>query len=157
MLDRLRQSLRSSWCRLVGNRKVSESSTDTNSGSAGRKGERLAAKYLQQNGYRILFRSYRSWLGEIDLIALHEKQGGVRSIVFVEVKTWSKPREGSPGDAVDPEKQRRLTKLALEFLKSRKLLEHRARFDVVEVILMPRSIRHFENAFEATGNYQLFS
>jgi len=47
----------------------------------GRKGERLAALFLQAKGYRILDRRARKPVGEVDLIA---KRGGV--IAFVEVK-----------------------------------------------------------------------
>ncbi len=121
-------------------------------------GERMAADYLAKKcGYTILKRGYRNWLGEIDLIALDKKSRGRETIVFVEVKTWTHPAEGSPADAVDQNKQQRLTRLALEFLKSRRLLEAPARFDTVEVILSPHSIRHFINAFEATGKFQWYS
>ncbi|WP_017932310.1 YraN family protein [Robiginitomaculum antarcticum] len=48
---------------------------------AGRKGETLAALYLRLKGYKILESRYRSYYGEIDLIA----QKG-RAIIFIEVK-----------------------------------------------------------------------
>ena len=47
----------------------------------GRKGEWLAALYLQAKGYRILGRRVRTPMGEVDLIA---KRG--RLVAFVEVK-----------------------------------------------------------------------
>jgi putative endonuclease len=47
----------------------------------GRKGEWLAALYLQAKGYRILDRRVRTPMGEVDLIA---KRG--RLVAFVEVK-----------------------------------------------------------------------
>jgi putative endonuclease len=134
-----------------------ESKIDTESGSVGQRGERIAEQYLKQAGYRILFRGYRTQLGEIDLIALGKRRTGAKQIVFVEVKAWSTPSQGGPADAVDERKQERLTKLALEFLKTHRLLDCPARFDVVEVILNPPSTRHFENAFEAVGNYQWYS
>lgn len=49
--------------------------------AAGRRGERLAALWLQLKGHRILERRFKTKIGEIDLIA----QKG-RAIVFVEVK-----------------------------------------------------------------------
>ena len=49
--------------------------------AAGRRGERLAALWLQLKGYRILERRFKTKIGEIDLIA----QKG-RAIVFIEVK-----------------------------------------------------------------------
>ncbi len=128
--------------------------------SLGPKGERLAAKYLRGLGYRILARSYRSMRSEIDIIALDGK-----TIVFVEVKTWSRAGEGGPSDAVDREKQLRLTRAALVYLKKHRLLEYRARFDVIEVTapisanasISQPNIRHFRNAFEAVGEYQMFA
>lgn len=125
--------------------------------STGRRGEKHAVSHLRQQGLRILHQGYRSWLGEIDIIALDARVRQRKVLVFVEVKTWSRPSEGGPSDAVDQEKQQRLTRLALEFMKSRRLLDCSARFDVVEVILAPLSIRHFPDAFEATGSYQWFS
>lgn len=125
--------------------------------SVGTRGEGLAADFLLKQGMRILHRSYRSPIGEIDIIAVDETDRSRRTIVFVEVKTWTSPAQGGPADAVDERKQERLTRLALEFLKRHRLLESRARFDVVQVILEPLSIRHFPNAFEAVGKYQWFS
>jgi putative endonuclease len=59
------------------------------------------------------------------------------------------------------DKQRRLTDLALRFLKKHKLLDRRARFDVVAVTWSNEqsapTIEHFPNAFEATGRFQMFS
>src|SRR5436305_1142587 len=64
--------------------------------------------------------------GEIDLIA---REGD--PVVFVEVKTR---RRGEPAEAVTPEKQRRLTLAALQFLRQHDLLEQRSRFDVVAIV-----------------------
>ncbi len=125
--------------------------------SVGARGEQLAAIYLRRKGMRILHRGYRSPLGEIDIVAVDQPKRSPRVLVFVEVKTWSVPSQGGPADAVDSLKQERLTRLALEFLKRHRLLECPARFDVVQVILEPLSIRHFPNAFEATGKFQWFS
>lgn len=48
----------------------------------GKKGETIAAEWLEQNGYAILARNWRNRTGEIDIIA--QEDG---CIVFVEVKT----------------------------------------------------------------------
>lgn len=122
----------------------------------GDRGERAAARFLRKQGYRILARQYSSPAGEIDLIALDGE-----TIVFVEVKTRADTAAGEPAEAVTPAKQKQLTKLALAYLKRRKLLQRRARFDVVSV-LWPEGtkrpeIRHFKNAFEAVGFGQMFS
>jgi len=127
--------------------------------SLGPAGEKAAANYLKKLGYRILVRSHRQRLGEIDLIALDGKW-----IVFVEVKTWSSSQGGDPSQAVDASKQEKLTRAALIYLKRRGLLEQPARFDVVSIV-WPRSpknvksvpmVRHFKNAFDAVGNGQMY-
>lgn len=119
-------------------------------------GERAAARFLQRLGYRIVARSHRQRLGEIDLIALDGD-----CLVFVEVKTWSSADSGDPSLAVDRRKQEKLSRAALVYLKRRGLLEQRCRFDVVSVVWptdrrVQPSIRHFVHAFEAIGRGQMF-
>jgi putative endonuclease len=122
----------------------------------GDRGERAAARYLRAKGYRILQTQMRNRFGEIDLIALDGE-----TIVFVEVKTRAGDDHGEPFEAVNAEKQRRLTNAALAYLKRRRLLERRARFDVVSVVwpagFQKPEIRHFENAFEPSGFGQMYS
>jgi putative endonuclease len=114
------------------------------------RGEQAAARHLKRLGYHIIARRDRSPLGEIDLVAVDG-----RTVVFVEVKTRDSAAAGHPSEAVDAAKQRRLTRLALGYLKRRRLLECPARFDVVAVTWPAGerrpTIEHFKNAFEATG------
>jgi putative endonuclease len=121
----------------------------------GQRGEAAAARYLKQLGYTIVARSSHIRRGEIDLIAVDG-----RTIVFVEVKTRVSHDAGHPADAVDREKQRRLTRLAMVYLKRHHLLENPARFDVI-AITWPKNqrspkIEHFKNAFEPVGQGQMF-
>jgi putative endonuclease len=122
----------------------------------GQRGERAAARYLKQQGYTIVARSDRGRLGELDLVAVDG-----RTVVFVEVKTRRSHDAGHPADAVDRDKQRRLTRLALTFLKRHALLEQAARFDVVAITwpddATPPQIEHLINAFEPVGRGQWFS
>ena len=122
----------------------------------GDRGERAAAKFLKKLGYRIVARQYATPWGEIDLIALDG-----HSFVFVEVKTRTSTVAGQPFEAVDREKQTKLTRMALAYLKRYKLLEHPARFDVVSIVwpedVRNPQIRHIKNAFEAVGRWQMFS
>lgn len=118
----------------------------------GDRGERAAARHLRRRGLRIITRNYRTPQGEIDLIA---RDGD--TLVFVEVKSR---RQGTPAEAVTPEKQRRLTLAALHFMKRHDLLDCPCRFDVVAVV-WPEGrrrpeIEHFPAAFEAVGCGQLF-
>lgn len=122
----------------------------------GNRGERAAERFLSQQGFRILARGLRSRIGELDLVAVEGRQ-----IVFVEVKTRAHHLAGHPVEAVDSAKQRKLTALALAYLKKHRLLNQSARFDVV-AITWPESseeptIEHFRNAFEPTGRFQMFA
>lgn len=122
----------------------------------GVRGEMLAEKYLKRLGYKIVARSRRTHLGELDLVAVDGS-----TVVFVEVKTRESHHAGHPADAVDENKQRRLTRAALGYLKRHNLLECSARFDVV-AITWPGgggqpTIEHFKNAFEPVGQWQMFS
>lgn len=122
----------------------------------GQRGEAAALKYLRRRGYKILARGDRSGHGELDLVALDD-----RTIVFVEVKTRESHDAGHPAEAVDREKQRRLTQLAVSFLKRYRLLERPARFDVI-AITWPAgkrrpTIEHLKNAFEAVGKNAFYS
>ncbi len=125
----------------------------------GDKGERAAIKFLKQAGYSILAKQYRTDLGEIDVIAL---DGEV--VVFVEVKTRRSDSKGQPFEAVTPQKQSQLTRLASSFLKKHKLLNQPARFDVVSILwpseqsnLSKPEIQHFQDAFAPSGKFQFFT
>ena len=124
--------------------------------SLGQRGERAAAKYLRRKGYKIVAHGNRLRPGELDLVAVDN-----RTVVFVEVKTRRSDQYGNPAEAVDLQKQRRLTRLAVTYLKRHGLLEYPARFDVVAVT-WPEDrrrpvIEHFENAFEAVGKDEFYS
>ena len=121
----------------------------------GQLGEAAAARYLKRLGYVIVARGSHIRRGEIDLIAVDG-----RTLVFVEVKTRVSHDAGHPAEAVDREKQRRLTRLAMVYLKRHHLLENPARFDVI-AITWPKTqrrptIEHFKNAFEPVGEGQMF-
>ena len=94
----------------------------------GQKGEAVAAKYYRQRGYLLLAHGYRTRMGELDLVLY--KDG---TVVFAEVKTRAGRQLGTPAEAVDAHKQRRLIRAALSFLQSSPYADCPARFDVVEV------------------------
>jgi putative endonuclease len=97
----------------------------------GREGEDKAVSYLKENGYRIVERNFRNKLGEIDIIAV---DAGV--ICFIEVRTRRNVGSHSLAyESVGASKQYQLSKIALSFLKAKKLTERKARFDVVSVSL----------------------
>lgn len=128
--------------------------------SLGRRGEAIAEAYLTSQGMKLVGRRVKVGRGDIDLIMLDGQ-----TLVFVEVKTRATDQLGSPFEAVDAVKQRKLTHWALRYLKRTRQLHRRARFDVVGVIcddrqsgaVDPSSIDHRRNAFEPTGRGQFFS
>ena len=73
--------------------------------------ETQAAVFLEKQGYQILERNFRCPAGEIDLIA---KEGGY--LCFVEVKYRSERETGTPEEAVDAKKQKRISRAALYYL-----------------------------------------
>lgn len=93
----------------------------------GKKGERLVEEHLKKQGCQILKRNYRTPFGEADLIV---KDGD--EIAFVEVKTRTSERYGTPAEAVGKDKQRRYRQIA-KFYWLQIGEEPNARFDVAEV------------------------
>lgn len=98
----------------------------------GRAGETLALNYLEQHGSTVIETNYRSRFGEIDIIA---KEGDC--FVFVEVKTRSSKRFGTPLEAVTRRKRQRLWLTALEWIGAQNLggEEPAFRFDVLSVLM----------------------
>jgi len=115
----------------------------------GEYGEELACRELERRGYAILARRYRTRLGEIDIVA---KDGEV--LVFVEVKTRSGTRFGGPLAAITWDKQRRITRMALDYLAHNRTGGAPCRFDVVAVLTESEGLPRIEvvaNAFVSTG------
>jgi putative endonuclease len=99
----------------------------------GDSGERIAALFLEQRGYKILARNWRSPTrrGEMDLIA--EDADG---LAFVEVRTRRGDAMGTPEESLTPRKRARLLTVAQEFLLTRPELAERAwRVDLVAIEL----------------------
>jgi len=145
------------WLRRVGPRKLPRRLVDRIPlrRTLGRRGEAAAARYLRRQGYTIVARGDRSPWGELDLVAVDG-----RTVVFVEVKTRRSHDRGHPAEAVDRDKQRRVTRAALAYLKRHQLLETACRFDVVAVTwpheLRRPIIEHFLAAFEAADRGPMF-
>ncbi len=93
-------------------------------------GENLARDFLKEKGFKILEENYRTRWGELDLIA---RDG--ETLVFVEVKTRSQKRFGSPLEAVTEDKRRRIIRMARTYLLEKGLQDPAARFDVIGIDL----------------------
>lgn len=120
-----------------------------NTRDIGAYGEKLAAKFLKKQGYKVVGRNFASAHGEIDLIA---KKDGV--LVFVEVKSRKDCKEffdsyGMPCEAVTKKKQQNIIFTARIYLEKHPC-DLEIRFDVIEVFLAEKNrINHIENAFYA--------
>ena len=122
----------------------------------GTRSERAAARYLKRQGFRLLARNYSCPHGELDLVAVEG-----RCVVFVEVRSTGGDDPLRPAQSVDEQKQRRLTDLALHYLRQHRLLDCMARFDVLAISWPPEKrepvIAHHRRAFDAAGRFQPYS
>ncbi|HEU20511.1 MAG TPA: YraN family protein [Deltaproteobacteria bacterium] len=111
----------------------------------GKTGEVIALSHLKNNGYKIIDRNYTCSIGEIDIVAVNEGD-----VVFIEVKSRRSEHFGNPSEAVDINKQKKISRVALFYMKEKNLLGCSARFDVVAVMLVPGKpvVEVFQNAFE---------
>lgn len=122
----------------------------TNKRAIGRAGEDAACAYLENRGYRILYRNFRfGRYGEIDIIATNYD-----ALCFIEVKSRACAGYGTPAESVGYAKRRNIIAVAYHFLRTFDFRDYKPRFDVMEVIceksgaLRPiKEIRHIEDAF----------
>lgn len=115
----------------------------------GRLGERLAAEHLERRGFEVVARNHRTRFGELDLIACDG-----RVIAFCEVKTRrARGGAGTAIDAVAPDKQRQVRRMAAAWLADARDRPHAEdlRFDVIAVTFdgagRLRALDHLEAAF----------
>ncbi len=101
--------------------------------AVGRHGEDVAARYVQDAGWRVLDRNWRGADGELDIVALDRG-----SLVAVEVKTRSGVGFGHPAEAVTPRKVARLRRLTAQWVAAHDVRPRSIRIDVIAVVL-PRS------------------
>lgn len=113
-----------------------------NNREKGEIGENIASKYLLNKGAEILERNYRIRSGEIDIIAKLDNE-----IVFIEVKSRSNKKYGSPCESVNYKKIKKITNTAKYYMLINNLYEVPIRFDVVEIYFGDKKLKHIVNAF----------
>lgn len=106
----------------------------------GQLGEKLAAEYLQSQGYRIVAANFKLPVGrnlrnvpihaEIDLVAYERA-----TLCFVEVKTRASDHYAAPEINVDLRKQRQITRAARVYRRLFGLQGCVFRYDVVSIIM----------------------
>ncbi len=112
-------------------------------------GEKIAEKFLKNNGYKVLDKNFRYRnFGELDIIA----QKG-NDIIFFEVKTRKVTglSDFLPEDNITSEKQRKLIKLAEIYLNKSNLISKSWQIDILAIEIYrdgTYDIRHAENAVE---------
>lgn len=105
--------------------------TTTARKNLGDSSERVAALYLERNGYRVLARNVRTRAGEIDIVAQD-----AQALAFVEVKARRGEKFGTAEEAITPRKQIKLVELAENFIAQHpEFANHAWRIDVVAVQL----------------------
>jgi putative endonuclease len=108
-------------------------------------GEQAACAALEAKGYQVLNRNYRVRGGELDIVC--ERDG---TLVFCEVKTRTSAVFGVGEEAVTFAKQRRLRRLALEYMQREGRRARSIRFDVIAIDVadgVVSRLRHLEACF----------
>lgn len=115
----------------------------------GKFGEDMTANYLTFRFYKIIERNYRKRNAEVDIIAQKGK-----TLCFVEVKTRSSDKFGTPCEAVDFRKQQKIILGAQNYLAQTNW-QGEVRFDVAEVYARKTKfgfktykINYIKNAFD---------
>lgn len=114
----------------------------------GRRGERLAARYLRRRHHRILARNYDIPAGEIDLICAENE-----TLVFVEVKTRSSDQAQDLADAVRFTQWQRIERAARCFLGHPASTDRPVRFDLITVLWPEHGkpvIEHYRDVHQPT-------
>ncbi len=129
--------------------KQDKHSNTAKTSEVGQIGEELAARFLENNGYRLVLANFKVPIGrnrrgvavsgEIDLIALDRDV-----LCFIEVKTRSSDDFASPLSAVDVRKQRQITRTARVYRKIFHLQTFKFRYDAISIVLDKNSAPKIE-------------
>jgi len=109
----------------------------------GKKGEKLAIKFLKKRKYKIVDRNYRAdRYGELDIVAKDKSE-----LVFVEVKTKTDEQFGSPEEEFTYQKKRSMRRAIQNYLFKKYLTDKEWRADLIAVEITggKSEIRHYEN------------
>jgi len=111
-----------------------------------RLGEEIASKYLRDKGYKIIDKNFRKGYGEIDLIAIDAD-----TLVFIEVKTRTSAKFGTPFEQITRYKIKTLERTALFYKKLHPNLPDGLRIDAVSIELdsfnNPSNIELIQNVY----------
>jgi len=111
----------------------------------GRRGEELAARFLDSIGVVVLSRNWRCEDGELDIVGTDRTR-----LIVCEVKTRSGTDYGPPAGAVTDEKACRIRRLAARWRALHGVAGCDTRFDIVSVLWPPGerpTVEHLKAAF----------
>ena len=114
----------------------------------GSSGEDIAVKYLQTHGYRVLDRNFTTSVGEVDIFVTDES-----TLIAVEVKSRLSLEYGTPAEAVNHEKIKKISQVTSQYIKKFRLFGTPVRVDVVEVYIADKTVNHIKNAFDSYLRY----
>lgn len=109
-------------------------------------GEDKACEYLRKIGFKIIERNFRRGYGEIDIVALDKDV-----LCFIEVKTRTSNRFGSPLEAITYFKLKSLIKTAQYYKMTHRNLPESLRIDAVAVILDGMKVQNIELTRNISG------
>ncbi len=111
----------------------------------GLEGEEIAANFLREKGYDILYKHWTYKHKEVDIIAKYKEL-----LIIAEVKTRSSEKFSRPEEAVNYKKQRFLVEATEAFINDYNDFDE-IRFDIISIILQKNeyTIYHIENAFNS--------
>jgi putative endonuclease len=112
----------------------------------GSKGEKLATEFLENKGYKILEKNWRSGRFEIDIIAEDKN-----ILVFIEVKTRTTDYYGYPEESVNKTKQEHILQAAEDYVFQHNINKE-IRFDIVSIIING-SIQKIYHVVDAIAPY----
>ena len=109
----------------------------------GKKGEEIAKKFLEKNGYKIIEQNYKTKYAEIDLVI---KKG--KDLVFVEVRTKIGENFGAPEETINKKKIRKIKNNAMAYVATKKW-NSSFRIDAICIVLKPdytiERLNHYES------------
>jgi len=111
--------------------------------------EERACRHLEEVGFTIVERNFRTRVGEIDIVARRADL-----LVFVEVRSRGDAGFGRPEETVSPAKRRRIVAAARRYLATVPSSSWReVRFDVIAIEGVENAavLRHYPAAFDAKG------
>ena len=113
----------------------------------GQSGERLAADFLEKQGYSIVDRNVRRREGEIDIVAVDGD-----TLVLAEVKVRRPTGAGKATESLSDAKKRRMSELAIAYAADHPELPANLRIDLIAIDLKVDgsvgSVQHVKSAVE---------